>query len=142
MSKKIVVIGSGLAGTLLCNELGKTAEVTLLEAGERDRIYFPEINYLNKRFAEVNTFCIAGGGTTNLWHNGLIPIDLRDVSSSCFKEVLNEAAPYMDKAASKLFFKDSSFLAEYHDSISKMELISEKIGKFDNGIDCLLYPTP
>ena len=31
MKKKILIIGSGLAGTLICNELVKSCEVTLVD---------------------------------------------------------------------------------------------------------------
>jgi choline dehydrogenase-like flavoprotein len=66
--KSVVVIGSGLAGSLISNELARDCRVTLLEAGRRDRITYPEVEFVNKDFGVVKTFCI-GGGTTNLWHN-------------------------------------------------------------------------
>lgn len=140
MKKSIAVIGSGLAGTLLSNELNSRADVTLLEAGEKDRIRFPKIDYLGKHFAEVNTLCIAGGGTTNLWHNGLIPIHLEDVTSDTFREILSDAASYMDKAAAKLYFRDRSYQDAYSAEVARMERISERVGMFSDGIDCLIYP--
>ena len=63
MKRKIVVIGGGLAGSLLCNELVKRADVTLLEIGRRDSIDYPHIAFDNKKLAEVATFCLGGGGT-------------------------------------------------------------------------------
>ena len=65
MEKNVVVIGAGLAGTLICNELVKNCDVTLFEAGEKNVIGYPEINFIQKNFAAVKTFCIGGGGTTN-----------------------------------------------------------------------------
>ena len=73
--KKVVVIGSGLAGSLICNELAKDCSVTSIEAGQRSRIEYPHVGFLEKDFGVVKTFCIGGGGTTNLWHNGLMPLD-------------------------------------------------------------------
>lgn len=140
MHRHIVVIGSGLAGTLLCNQLAGKAHVTLLEAGEKDRMRFPRIEFLNKRFGEVDTLCIAGGGTTNLWHNGLIPIHPEDVTSPMFREILMEAVPYIDKAASMMYFKSSSYFNAYRAALSEMSLISDSIGTFSDGIDCLIYP--
>lgn len=138
--KKIVVIGSGLAGSLICNELANDADVTLLEIGKRDVITYPKINFIRKRLAESNTFCFSGGGGSNIWHNGLIPIGRQDVSSNEFSEILAEAGRYMDKAASKLFFTGSSYSSEYNNSVSEMSAIAKEIGVFDDGVDCLLYP--
>jgi len=140
MKKKVVVIGSGLAGVLLCNELVKSSDVTLLELGEKDKISYPKIHFVKKTFAAVKTFCIGGGGTTNLWHNGLIPINSIDVESKEFNDVLIESKSYMDRAAARLYFKSNSYSDEYNNVISYMNSISEEIGVFADGVDSLLYP--
>lgn len=51
MNKNIIVIGAGLAGTLICNELVKQCNVILLEVGEKNAISYPKINFIQKRFA-------------------------------------------------------------------------------------------
>lgn len=140
MNKNIVVIGAGLAGTLICNELSKKCNVTLLEVGEKNTVGYPEINFIQKRFAAVKTFCLGGGGTTNLWHNGLIPILPKDVTSDDFKEVLAEAESYHNKAAANLFWLDNPYSAEYKKVHSETNQLAEKIGFFSDGVDCLLYP--
>ncbi|MBC2714612.1 MAG: hypothetical protein HF978_04815 [Desulfobacteraceae bacterium] len=140
MKKNIVVIGAGLAGTLICNELVKECHVTLLEVGGKNVIGYPKINFIQKRFANVKTFCVGGGGTTNLWHNGLIPILPQDVISNDFKEVLAEAESFHDKAAANLFWLDNPYSTEYEKVISETNLLAEKIGVFSDGVDCLLYP--
>ena len=140
MKKNIIVIGAGLAGTLICNELAKICNVTLLEVGGKNNTGYPEINFIQKRFAAVKTFCLGGGGTTNLWHNGLIPIFSKDVTSDDFKEVLAEAESFHNKAAANLFWLDNPYSAEYKKEISETNLLAEKIGIFSDGIDCLLYP--
>ena len=140
MKKKVVVIGGGLAGSLICNELVKYFDVVLLEIGEKNKVRHPQVNFLNKKFAEVSTFCFAGGGTTNLWHNGLIPIRPQDVTSHDFKEVLAETESYQNKAAANLFWLDNPYSAEYEKIISETNLLAEKIGIFSDGVDCLLYP--
>lgn len=109
MKKKVIVIGGGLAGSLLCNQLVKHADVTLLEVGSKDSIQYPQIGFDNKKLAHVDTFCFGGGGTTNLWHNGLIPIIRGDVVDQEFSQVLAEAQPFMDEAASALFFRKEPF---------------------------------
>ena len=140
MKKNVVIIGAGLAGTLLCNELVENCDVTLLEAGDKNGIKYPEVNFIQKRFAEVKTFCIGGGGTTNLWHNGLIPINTEDVTSEEFKKVITETESYIDKAACKLYWLDNPYSDEYKNIVSQMSLVAEKTGAFPDGVDCLLYP--
>ena len=58
MKKNVVVIGSGLAGTLICNELVKVCHVTLLEVGDKNVISYPKINFIQKQFAAIKTFCL------------------------------------------------------------------------------------
>ena len=140
MKKNVVVIGAGLAGSLICNELVKKCNVTLLEVGDKNGIGYPKIKFIRKRFAAVKTFCLGGGGTTNLWHNGLIPILPQDVISNDFKDVLAESAAYRDKAAANLFWLDNPYSAEYEKVISETNLFVDKIGVFSDGVDCLLYP--
>ena len=140
MRKKVVVIGSGLAGTLICNELAKYADVTLLEAGEKETFRYPEVDFIKKKLAEVQTFCIGGGGTTNLWHNGLIPINSEDIVTEEFHEVINDAERYMDQAASTLYFKNKDYSNEYKKAVSDIGLVCDEIGFLNDGVDCLIYP--
>lgn len=140
MLKNIVVIGSGLAGSLICNELVQNANVTLLEAGPKDHIEYPETDFSKKHFGAVKTFCYGGGGTTNLWHNGLIPLDVRDIQDQNFNIMLTEAKPYMDTAATKLFFKAKEYTTEYETVRNEMNGLVGKLGVFPEGVDCLLYP--
>lgn len=140
MKKKIVVIGGGLAGSLLCNELVKHADVTLLEIGSKNSITYPRVGYDNKKLAQVSTFCFGGGGTTNLWHNGLIPINNDDVIDRGFAEVLAGAQVFTDDAASALFFNKEPFSIAYEKSVSEMTASAVKYGLFPDGIDCLIYP--
>ena len=137
--KKVVVIGSGLAGSLICNEIARNCRVTLLEAGSRDRITYPEVEFLNKDFGVVKTFCI-GGGTTNLWHNGRMPLDPGDVDSVQFRDVLNEARPCLDEVATRLFFKNKNYSAEYDAVRSDMMRAVAGASASTDGVDCLLYP--
>jgi hypothetical protein len=138
--KKAVVIGSGLAGSLLCNELAKDCSVTLLEAGPRDKFEYPSIDFIRKDFGVVKTLCMGRGGTTNLWHNGLMPLRSDDIHSRVFRQVLNESQPYTDRAASQLYFGSASYTAEYAAVRSEMVSAAEKAESFADDVDCLLYP--
>lgn len=135
----IVVIGGGLAGSLICNELARKANVTLLEIGQRDRIDYPDIGYDNKALGHVRTFCYGGGGTTNLWHNGLIPINPRDVVSQEFQDVLADSRQFTNDAAARLFFK-GDYERAYRDAVAEATAIATQAGIAADGVDCLLYP--
>ena len=137
---KVTVIGSGLAGTLVCNELVKKHSVTLLEAGPKASIEYPKLYFLKKQLAGVKTFCLGGGGTTNLWHNGLMPIQQQDVTSKDFRLVLGKAEQYHDKAAENLFWLANPYMSTYRNVFSKISSLVQKTGSFPDGVDCLLYP--
>lgn len=137
---KIVVIGGGLAGSLLCNELAKHTSVTLLEIGRKESIHYPKISFDRKKLAEVATFCFGGGGTTNLWHNGLIPLNQSDVVDREFAEVVAQARPFTDAAASALFFDKEPYSLAYARLVAEFSGMAERIGIFADGIDCLVYP--
>lgn len=136
----VIVIGSGLAGTLVCNELVKKHSVTLLETGPKEGVEYPKLSFLKKQLAGVKTFCFGGGGTTNLWHNGLIPIQQQDVTSKDFRSVLEQTEQYRDKAAKNLFWLDNPYMSTYRKVFSEISSFVQKIGCFSDGVDCLLYP--
>jgi choline dehydrogenase-like flavoprotein len=136
----VLVVGSGVAGATLCNELANDCEVTLLEIGPRNSIRYPSIDFQGRSLAGVPTFCFGSGGTTNLWHNGLIPINRADVRSDVFLQVLDSAQPYLDAAAEKLSFPNSAFSEAYFAAIDEASSIASGMGSFDFGVDCLLYP--
>lgn len=140
MKRRLVVIGAGLAGTLLCNELAGFFDVTLLERGSKDSVVIPEVKFVNKAFAEVPTFCYGGGGTTNLWHNGLIPINTGDITNQVFRKVLADSRRFMDQAASALFFTEKPYQTEYENLVGEINSLSHKLSVFPYGLDCLIYP--
>lgn len=142
MKKNIVIVGSGIAGTLICNELNalNQAKVTLLECGEKNIIKYPKINFIKKALAKFRTFCNSGGGGSNLWHNGLIPINKNDVTSEIFSTILEESAPFINKAAQRLFFETDDYLNKYNAAVNDMQNTANTIDAFPDGVDCLIYP--
>jgi len=140
MKKKVVVIGGGLAGSLISNQLAGKGEVTLLEIGQEHTFNTPNIFYKRKKLAQVATFCHGGGGTTNLWHNGLIPIHEKDVATPDFAEILTDAKRFIDEAASALYFPENSYLAEYAKISAEINALVDELSVFKDGVDCLIYP--
>jgi hypothetical protein len=140
MTQRVVVIGSGLAGSLICDELSAAASVTLLEIGDAGSISYPRVEYVRRALAEVKTFCYGGGGTTNLWHNGLIPMNPDDIGSPIFRDLLTAARPFMDAAAAKLFFPGPAYAEAYGNAVAETARIGDTMGVFEHGLDCLLYP--
>lgn len=140
MKKKIVVIGSGLAGSLICNDLVQKFDVTLLEKGAKGRIKYPDIRFLNKKFAEVKTCCYGAGGTTNLWHNGLIPISTEDISDPDFRAILTHAAAYIDRTAAALYYSGNSYGSDYQQLKAEVTTFNPAMALFPHGVDCLVYP--
>jgi hypothetical protein len=70
----------------------------------------------------------------------LIPINPHDVHGAEFRRALVESNPFMDDAASRLFFKGSSFSRAYEDAIAEATAIADSVGILADGVDCLLYP--
>ena len=140
MQYNICVIGSGIAGSLVCNELVKHFYVTLLERGPKKFIQVPKVACIRKELAEVPTFCFGVGGTTNLWHNGLIPINTEDIHNPVFCDVVANTEPYMDQAASALFFCKGSYSSEHKKTVAEVNDLSDKLSVFPHGVDSLIYP--
>jgi hypothetical protein len=140
MKRKVLAIGSGLAGTLICNELDKSCDVTLIEKGAQNAIASPPVYFLKKHFGAVKTFWLGHGGTTNLWDNGLIPISTEDVAGQDFAGLRANCAEYQDGAASHLYFGKKRYTVEYGTVLSTTRSLAESIGVFKDGVDCLIYP--
>jgi hypothetical protein len=88
---RIVIVGAGLGGCFVAHGLAETHDVTIVELGPAD--IQAKVNDLGAP-ANMAPHIGAGlGGTTALWHNGLIEVD-----EQVFKEVWpfakEELAPY------------------------------------------------
>jgi choline dehydrogenase-like flavoprotein len=69
----IVIIGAGLAGSLVASQLAPRHRVTVIEQSDHYRVV-PVVD--RGRPAGLDAHASAGfGGTTFLWHNGLIELD-------------------------------------------------------------------
>jgi choline dehydrogenase-like flavoprotein len=81
MSKRICVIGAGLAGGIISSQLAKLGhDVTLLEMGEAPLpIESAPETWEGSALGLPYTRGTGLGGTTNFWHGGLIAMDPYDV---------------------------------------------------------------
>jgi hypothetical protein len=102
--KSVVIIGAGLAGTCIANSLVKTMNVFILDKGPSNDFIKPKNEFINKQFGESDTYVNGVGGTTHLWHNGLMQIRPNKVKGQ-FRTIVEKAEPYLNKAASALGLK-------------------------------------
>lgn len=103
---KIVIIGSGLTGSTLANLLCHDHEVTVIEKGPSKKIQLPKDFGWDTKLANVPTFCFGQGGTTNLWHNGLIFPDVNP-EDPVFSKIRHDSLDFIQRAASSLNYKES-----------------------------------
>src|SRR6202453_5160100 len=69
----IVIIGAGAAGSLIASKLAERHHVTVIEQSNRNR---PQPIVDRSRPAGLDAHVGAGfGGSTYLWHNGLIELE-------------------------------------------------------------------
>ena len=75
----IVIIGAGLAGSLLASRLASRHRVTLIEQSRRS----VPLRVIDRgRPAALDPHVAAGlGGTTAYWHNGLIELEASDYAA-------------------------------------------------------------
>src|SRR6266700_3586844 len=75
----IVIIGAGLAGSLIASRLATRHRVVVIEQSQRNA----PVHVIDRgRAAAIDPHVGAGfGGTTALWHNGLIEPEERDYAA-------------------------------------------------------------
>ena len=136
--KRVVIVGAGLAGITLANQLVGKFKVTLIERGPEEGTELPEHNFLKRRFGSSNTYCYAVGGTTHLWHNGLIPLKPESLEPGPFSSSLSVAQSKIDKAAKLLQFP-GSYTEEYKRSLDNYRIVSGDLS-LDAELDTILIP--
>lgn len=128
-----IVIGAGLAGVTIANELAKNAKVTLLEKGS-EKVTIPQKKYISRPFGSSTTYCNSIGGTTNLWHNGLIDL-APNTAQGIFKNILEDIEQYKDLAANAL-----NFIGSYKEEKEQLISFYKEILKDNSQIDTILIP--
>jgi hypothetical protein len=72
---KILFIGAGLAACMAAHELADDFEVIILDRSSNDRPTILDVGFPSGGGTRI---AYGRGGTTQLWHNGLIPISKRN----------------------------------------------------------------
>lgn len=103
--KRVVIVGAGLAGAVLSRMLRATDkfEVAVIDKGPVDS-YLLDKKSKNK-LAQVSTYCFGNGGTTNLWHNGLILPSDDNTEGFSLLGYVNQAAEILGYNGGKEFDK-------------------------------------
>jgi hypothetical protein len=100
-NKNVVIVGGGLAGTCLANSLVDTMNVTVIEKGPQTGYQVPSKVFKDKVFGQIDTYVQGVGGTTHLWHNGLMEVESSNVKGE-FRGTIEKAKNYLAKAAASL----------------------------------------
>ncbi len=136
--ERVVIVGAGLAGITLANQLVDKYNVILIERGPKDSPELPENRFIHRRFGSSNTYCYGVGGTTHLWHNGLIPLKPNELKPGFFANNLASTQDKIDQAASLLQFS-GSYSKEYQSSLESYRKIASELS-LDAELDTILIP--
>lgn len=74
--RRLVIVGAGLGGCFLADKLAEAWDVTIVELGTDSRLELQQRIRDTDRAAVTHPHVGCGlGGTTSVWHNGLIEVD-------------------------------------------------------------------
>ncbi|MCY4495505.1 MAG: GMC oxidoreductase [Acidimicrobiaceae bacterium] len=136
--ERIIILGAGLAGITLANQLVEKYSVILVERGPAQGMEFPENSFLNRQFGSSNTYCYGVGGTTHLWHNGLIPLNPNELTPGPLADSLISTQDKIDQAANMLQFS-GSYSKEYECSLERYRKVANDLS-LDAELDTILMP--
>ncbi len=126
----VIVIGSGIAGNVLANNLVETHRVIMLDKGPRSGFAYD--HQREESLSSVPTYCYGKGGTSHLWHNGLIAFERSNISDPVMLKLLARTEPYLEKAARALGYDES------HDLHSAKQRVLSSSELPD--LDAIYYP--
>lgn len=123
--KRVVIIGAGLAGGLASHLLHADPdfEVTVIEKGAKYGLNAR--THPNDELSLVPTYCYGDGGTSNLWHNGLIIPEIEKINKLDLNDYINPAAR----------------LLGYKEELEFQEFIHTELMRYsDFNYDAIYYP--
>ena len=101
MKRDLIIVGAGLGGCFLADSLAENWNITFIELASeqqslQERMYDTDV-------AARTTPCVGSGlgGSTTVWHNGLIEID-EQVFEQSWPFLKSELTTYYEQAVSKL----------------------------------------
>lgn len=128
--KRVVIVGAGLGGCFLADALADAFKVTIVELGSAQPLLQDRVRDLGAPALTYPHICGGLGGTTRLWHNGLIEIDER-VFRSRWPFPKSELDPYYERAFLKLSGQPRSLI------IAGAGRLLEKYAKSNFPLACL-----
>ncbi len=75
MKRSLVIVGAGLGGCFLADQLAESWDVTIVELGSRSTQLQQQLRDADKAAITYPHVGSGLGGTTTVWHNGLIEVD-------------------------------------------------------------------
>lgn len=103
---RIGIIGTGLAGSILADELAKWAQVTVFERGPAVPAHPERVVFADRPFGLHPSFCYGLGGTTNLWHGGMIAMTSAEYGSHWPAAVREDLPRWQDAVFERLYGRD------------------------------------
>lgn len=136
MKKDLIIIGSGIGGSSVLNSLdSKKFKITVIEINNyKNTNTWSLLKYLPNIYKE--TFKLGIGGTTQLWHNGLIEIP-RYIFDKKWPLKYENLLDYYRSAYKFLFYKyeDLEVIKKNIDKLKKKDF-----GDYNNHLALLIYP--
>ncbi|TXZ77081.1 NAD-dependent epimerase/dehydratase family protein [Vibrio mimicus] len=126
----VIIIGSGIAGNILANRLVESYRVIMLDKGPRSGFAYD--SQREESLSSVPTYCYGKGGSSHLWHNGLITFHRSNISDPEMVKLLSKTEPYLNEAANVLGYDETIPL----DEAKKQLLASAKLPD----LDAIYYP--
>jgi len=96
MAGKIVIVGAGLAGSILAAELAEKFDVTVVELSRKNGDLALPLTDVNWPAGLAPHAGSGPGGTTALWNNGLIELEEDDYAN--WPVGMQELLPYLSRA--------------------------------------------
>lgn len=136
MAQRVIIVGAGLAGSILAAELARAFDVTVIELAQHNGNLAVPLTDVS-RPAGLSPHVGSGpGGTSALWNNGLIELEDDDYASWPISR--QELCPYVTKAYPLLSGVSREDVASCYEELRQLHVArgipSELIG------NALFYP--
>ncbi|ENJ2863930.1 hypothetical protein AB0530_000851 [Vibrio parahaemolyticus] len=97
MKYDVIILGAGLAGITIANKL-QSIGMTVLVLEKGDKLEYTSSDPSTDKLASVSTYAFGQGGTTNLWHSGLIYPRIDDIKNKELQSKYHELKEFIPEA--------------------------------------------